>query len=298
MNRKQFGQLITALRKEHYDEFGAVWTQAKLAEEANLSEPLIGNIERGAKANLEPDLLLNLAQALHLTTGERHEFFAAASGVDPIEISHSQTMPATGLHALLGIMKDSQLPATLFDVYSDIVAINHAAAVVGGVQEVFANAAAITNPLMFNSTYHYFAPEFETQRRKVGPDPQQFAYRNMMNFRINSLRYRAEPYFRYLLTNLMRSNIFQRTWRQLHLMEEDHFIDTVPIQMQSIALGSLHFTTSTIASMTKYGALKLMLYAPLSAETTLAFQRLMNNGGGKIYSLAPWPHKQVPDGFV
>lgn len=298
MNRKQFGQLIAALRKEHYDELGAIWTQARLAQEANLGEALIGNIERGTKANLEPDLLLSLAQALHLTTGERHEFFAAASGVEPIEISHSQTTPTTGLHTLLDIMKDCQLPASIFDVYSDIVAINHAAAVLGGAQEMFANAAAVTNPLMFNSTYHYFAPQFETQRRQVGPDPQHFAYRNIMNFRINSLRYRAEPYFRYLLMNLMRSNTFQRTWRQLHLVEEDHFLDTVPIQMQGTPLGSLYFTTSTIASITKYGALKLMLYAPLSSETTLTFQRLMSNGGGNIYHLAPWPHKRVPEEFV
>ncbi|MCA9995242.1 MAG: helix-turn-helix transcriptional regulator [Anaerolineales bacterium] len=298
MDRKKFGQLIAALRKEHYDEFGAVWTQTKLAHETNLSETLIGNIERGAKANLEPDLLLNLATALHLTTGERYEFFAAASGVDPIEISHDQTAPTTGLHTLLSIMKNSQLPAAIFDVYSDIVAINHAAAVIGGVQKMFANAATVTNPLMFNSTYHYFAPEFEPLRRAVGPNPQQFAYRNMMNFRINSLRYRAEPYFRYLLMNLMRSNIFQITWRRLHLVEEDHFIDTVPIQMQGTPVGSVHFTTSTISSITKYGTLKLMLYVPLSWETSVAFQRLVGDGGARIYSLAPWPYKQVPADFV
>lgn len=294
MNRKQFGQLIAALRKEHYDDSGALWTQAHLAQAANLSEALIGNIERGTKAHLEPDLLLSLAQALHLTTGERYEFFAAASGVDSIEISHSQTAPTTGLQMLLGIMKDCQLPASIFDVYSDIIATNHAAAVLGGAHEMFAEAANVTNPLLFNATYHYFAPEFEQQRRRVGPDQQQFAFRNLMNFRINSLRYRAEPYFRYLLKNLMRSNTFQLTWRQLHLVEEDHFIDTVPILMQGSALGTLHFTTSTIASMTKYGTLKLLLYAPLNPETTVVFQQLMSNSGEKIYLLAPWPHKPVP----
>jgi transcriptional regulator with XRE-family HTH domain len=298
MNRKQFGQLVAALRKEHYDELGAVWTQAKLGEEARLSESLVGNIERGAKANLEPDLLLGLAQALRLTTGERYEFFAAASGVDPSEVSQKSTAPTTGLHALLEIMADAQLPATVFDVYSDIVAINHAAAVLGGAQQLFANAHNIANPLMFNSTYHYFAPEFEVQRRKMGSEQEEFANRYIMNFRINSLRYRAEPYFRYLLTNLMRSNTFQRHWRQVHLLDTDHFMDTVPLSLDDPALGRLYFTTSAVVSMTKYGPLRLLLYAPMDRATTAVFQKLMQNGGGKIYPLPSWPHKKVPDGFV
>ena len=54
MDRKEFGQLIAALRKEHFDEEGNRLTQAKLAERAQqldpqspLNEIIIGKIERG-----------------------------------------------------------------------------------------------------------------------------------------------------------------------------------------------------------------------------------------------------------
>ena len=40
MNRKEFGQLIAALRKEHFDEEGNRLTQAKLAERAQQRDPL------------------------------------------------------------------------------------------------------------------------------------------------------------------------------------------------------------------------------------------------------------------
>ena len=83
MNRKEFGKLIAALREEHL-EFSTrgmgVWTQTKLAKEANLAEKTIAQLEQGKKMNLDPQTLTQLARALKLTAGEQLELYTAAAG--------------------------------------------------------------------------------------------------------------------------------------------------------------------------------------------------------------------------
>lgn len=82
MDRKQFGKLVAALRKEQYDENGDRYTQAMLAEvilkqdrQTPLNDIVIGKIERGERTILDDQTLLNLANALKLTIGERRNFF-------------------------------------------------------------------------------------------------------------------------------------------------------------------------------------------------------------------------------
>ena len=60
MNHKEFGHLIAALRKEHFDEEGNRLTQAKLAEKVQqhdphspLNEIIIGKIERRLRRELK-----------------------------------------------------------------------------------------------------------------------------------------------------------------------------------------------------------------------------------------------------
>ena len=81
MDRKQFGKLVAALRKEQYDENGDRFTQSKLAElilaqdpQTPLNDIVIGKIERGERTILDDQTLLNLADALKLTIGERRVF--------------------------------------------------------------------------------------------------------------------------------------------------------------------------------------------------------------------------------
>lgn len=83
MKRAEFGQLVTALRREHVDEWDRQWTQAKLAQETGLPLTVMGTIERGSKTQRDEATLLQLAQALQLTSGEREAFFTAASGSLP-----------------------------------------------------------------------------------------------------------------------------------------------------------------------------------------------------------------------
>ncbi len=80
MKRKEFGELVAALRQD------LGWTQFQLAEYADLDEAVISQIERGVKKYFEPELLFQLANALQLTSLERHDFILAASGLDEGQI--------------------------------------------------------------------------------------------------------------------------------------------------------------------------------------------------------------------
>ena len=80
MNRRQFGELVAALRQD------LGWTQFQLAEYAELDDAVVSQIERGVKKYFEPELLFQLVNAFQLTTLERREFLLAASGLDQKQI--------------------------------------------------------------------------------------------------------------------------------------------------------------------------------------------------------------------
>src|SRR5512138_2136107 len=127
MNRREFGQLLAALRQD------LDWTQFELAEYADVDEAIISQIERGVKKYFEPKLLFGLANALQLTTLERREFLLAASGLDQKQIVRQ---PSAGmstdvfnvrrvLDKMIELTGQVRLPAFLCDVYGDVIATNN-----------------------------------------------------------------------------------------------------------------------------------------------------------------------------
>src|SRR5512147_1785625 len=126
MERKEFGELVAALRQD------LGWTQFQLAEFAELDEAVVSQIERGVKKYFEPDLIFHLANALQLTSLERHDFVLAASGLDekeivrqPSAITTTDLFDATKiLERMIALTGDIRVPAFLQDVYSDVVAAN------------------------------------------------------------------------------------------------------------------------------------------------------------------------------
>ena len=138
MNRKEFGKLIAALREEHL-EFSTrgmgVWTQAKLAKEANLAEKTIAQLEQGKKMNLDPQTLMQLARALKLTAGEQLELYTAAAEVDSEPHKAIRDRAEDTLRTLLRLLGDVRVPAYLHDPYANVIAGNTAVtepAAVGG----------------------------------------------------------------------------------------------------------------------------------------------------------------------
>ena len=129
MDRKQFGKLVAALRKEHYDENGDRYTQAKLAEiiaaedsRTPLNEIVIGKIERGERTILDDQTLLNLADALKLTIGERRVFFLLATGLEHTQIYPVEAEGEAILASVVEMLGDIRLPSLLLDRYLDVLA--------------------------------------------------------------------------------------------------------------------------------------------------------------------------------
>src|SRR5919108_4985164 len=127
MNRKQFGELVAALRQD------LGWTQFQLAEYAELDDPVISQIERGVKKHFEPELLFQLVNAFQLTTLERREFLLAASGLEQRQIVRQPSAAmATDvfnirkvLEKMIDLTGQVRLPAFLGDVYGDVIAANN-----------------------------------------------------------------------------------------------------------------------------------------------------------------------------
>ncbi len=224
MNRKDFGKLITALRKEHTDPDDKVWTQEQLANETNLSHQQIGDIERGEKANIEPDTILALAKALELTTTERKEFFLAASGVENEDIAPNN-VPVVVLNEMLQIIKDIHLPALIMDAYGELVAINQGTVTLYRLDMDDFQNSSINQATKFNFMRLVFSEEFESQRTMMGESWTTFANETVAIFRTISFRYRASAYFRYILPELRKFKLFRKYWETAPYQEYKQYLD-------------------------------------------------------------------------
>ncbi len=79
--RPAFGELL----RRHREAAGL--TQEELAEMAGLTAKGIGALERGERQRPYPHTVQRLANALHLTEGERRDFRAAARGQEPSRLT-------------------------------------------------------------------------------------------------------------------------------------------------------------------------------------------------------------------
>src|SRR5688500_13259791 len=194
MNRKQFGELVAALRQD----FG--WTQFQLAEYAELDNAVISQIERGVKKHFEPELLFQLVNAFQLTTLERREFLLAASGLDQKQIvrqpSAAMATDAFNVRRVLDKMveltEQVRLPAFLADVYGDVIAANNLILSFFKVPVQYLEQAGKI-PGGYSTVRFNFSKDL-VSRSHVVDNWDRFALNSMRTFRENSLRYRAQPY--------------------------------------------------------------------------------------------------------
>lgn len=293
MNRKYFGELIAALRKEHTDAEGKVWTQARLAQETGLSQVLIGNIERGHKVSLEPDLLLKLATILELTNGERREFFMAAAAVDNEDIPLADP-PEVVLKQLLQVLASIYLPAGIMDVFGEIVAVNAAFLKMYNIEISFFQNPTLNPATRFNSMRICFSDEFEKQRDMMGGFWPEFAHDAMFLFRTISLRYRYHAYFRYILPELKKFRMFRNYWDKVRYQEHRQYTDTTIFQAHIPEVGFIRSITSATTAITIQGELFLQTVVPLNALTARLFLEMAEQTTQQIYLLAPWPDKPLP----
>lgn len=296
MKRKEFGELLAALRQD------LNWTQFQFAEAADIDEPIISQIERGVKKHFEPELLFNLANALQLNTLERREFFLAASGLDQKQIVR-QPSAATStdvfnvrkmLDKMIELTGQIRLPAFITDVYSDIIAVNNIMlSFYKAPATLFENMDRI--PGGYNTTRFNFGKELAA-RSNMLDHWDNYALNSMRSFRENSLRYRAQPYFKYLMKafrNPAEYPLFDRYWKMVSSVEEDKEITTDYFAYRHVEFGEVKYTSSANTSITSFGELFVVQYLPLDEGTSGIFEQIAKQAGQGVVRFSPWPSKTM-----
>lgn len=297
MKRRQFGELVAALRQD------LGWTQFQLAEYAELDDAVVSQIERGVKKHFEPHLLFQLANAFQFTTLERREFLLAASGLDQKEIVRQPSAAVVTdafdvkktLDKMIELTGQVRLPAFLWDVYGDIIAANHVILSFFNIPPEFVEKAGET-PAGYNISRFSFGKDLVARSTVIG-NWDQFALNSMRAFRENSLRYRAQPYFKYLMKLFRNQNeypLFDRYWKMVSSSEQDKEVDTDFYSYPHSEFGEVKYMSSSIVSITSFGELYLVQYLPLDAGTSQLFEQLAQKAGQGVNTFAPWPEKPMP----
>ncbi len=294
MNRKEFGQLIASLRND------LNWTQSLLAEYAEIDIATLSNIERGAKRHLDPEILVNLANALQLTSLERREFFLGASGV-PQEKIVRQPGPNTPtqvfnpelvLGNLLGVMGKIQLPLTLGDPFGETIAVNRAMLEV--IQVDPASLKTLTRVTGGFSVLHFVYGMLQGQQT-FGQEFNEAAISAIRSFREGSLRYRSDPRYSELMNefrNVQKYPLFDRYWRKASTLDMDKEAMRELLEFQHPFLGKLRFFLCSAVTLTPYGELYLTHYMPHDRQTNQSLIEIFDKGGSEVVQLLSWPDKK------
>jgi len=297
MNRQEFGQLLAALRQD------LDWTQFQLSEYAGVDEAIISQIERGVKKFFEPDLLFKLANALQLTTLERREFFLAASGLDQRQMvrqvssatATDTSHPSKILSRLIETLSSVQCPAFINDVYGDAIAVNQAV-----VDFFHVPASMIDTAGRKPGGYNIMRMTFDHElvgRTHVYENWDEYAMTTITSYRATTLRYRAKPYFKYLLKTFrdpLEYPLFDRYWKRAASMEADRATETDFFHYRHEIYGQIRYLTAPIITITAFGELFLTVYQPLDDHTTEIFAQINKEASKEIIMLAPWPEKRMP----
>lgn len=294
MNRIEFGKLIAALRKSIPNDSGEELTQPELARRANIGASVIGKIERGEKVSLEPDLLLKLANAFHLSAPERKEFFLAAIGIDQKDI------PGCGqsdvLAQLFETMSNLAIPAFIVDDYDDVIAANHLIfALFDFIEALRISAADI--PGGYNVLRFVFSEQSQF-RNILQPKSDNYLLQSIRFFRAISLPVRAAPYYKTLLHTFQRDKNMASFFYYSAKIPTGH--DSNPFLFENQAftirhadMGNLDFYSIAIAPVsTLCGNLHLINYLPANLAALQACEKLLQQHGKGGKRLAPWPKKE------
>ncbi|GAB4542631.1 MAG: helix-turn-helix domain-containing protein [Anaerolineales bacterium] len=291
MNRKKFGKLLIALRREHLDGNLKAWTRQRFSEESGIDEEILANIETGRKTNLYPEQLITIADTLSLASGERRAFLQAASGVEEHEIFAAQR-PEKARDELLKLMDNLQQPAFLLDQFFDIVAVNQMALEVCNLRVSDFLQEPNRPILRLNLMRLLFSVEFAAQRAMFGKHWDSFVNSVMLAFRAASLPYRATDYFQDLFQRLYEFDDFKIYFRASRKFKNDYYADNnARLILENAKLGALDCMSSAVTAATIDGDLRLFILFPLNKETAAAFFSLSGEQNYLFQTLPNWPQK-------
>ncbi|MGA2489732.1 MAG: helix-turn-helix domain-containing protein [Anaerolineales bacterium] len=295
MDKENFGHLVATLRKESRNEFDEPLTQYDLAELARIPLITLQKIEQGRQANIKPEMLLNLSEALHLNSRATQFFFLASLGIKDVQTIRPIASPQHVLEELTQILSQLQTPAFVLDGFSDIVVMNNSSLTVFTLEISQLHAPHLLS--QYNLNRFLFSPEFENLHTVMMGDPQSAAARRtVMLYKLWTLKYRHHWYFERLLPELNHYQVFREYWQSPSLHDEDIYIEYNHITLKHPGLGLLRFLACPTHAITTAGDLNLFGLQPLDAHTAEACLLLARKNGTQLIPLAPWPKPPAPTG--
>lgn len=287
MNLEHFGRLVKTLRKQGYNQEGNRLTRENLSKLVYLTEDQLGRLERGDRKHLDKKTLSLLADAFKLNNEERKEFFYAAFGSNE-QYLYKNEDPVAQLNELLVLLQKLQAPAYIHDVYTDVLAANHAALWVCQVTPDQLEHARNT-PAGFNLMHYIYAPVMKLNTT-LGSHWKEISEMAMFEFRRLTLRYRHTDYFRKLFETLSKSEQFSIEWYK-SLGKDNHTGSGCRhLIYNHLSAGPLSYTETRTVLNTNAGELYLKIFNPVDAITARTFENLLNKEN-KVQTLADWPEK-------
>jgi transcriptional regulator with XRE-family HTH domain len=296
MDKKDFGQLVATLRKESRNEFDEPMTQYDLAELARIPLITLQKIEQGRQVNIKPDILLNLANALHLCSRATQTFFLASLGIKDIQTIRPIATAQTVLAELIQTLSHLQNPAYILDGFGDIIAINPGGLAVLNLETSHLHAPHLLS--QHNINRFLFSPEFENLHTIMGEIQSASARRTVMLYKLWTLKLRHHWYFQRLLPELNRYPVFRQHWQSPSFHDEDIYVQYNFINLKHQNLGSLKFLSNPTHAITTQGDLYLFSLQPLDLHTGEVSLQLAQKLGTKTIRVASWPKPPTPTGLL
>jgi len=288
VERKMFGKVVAALRKEQLDfDSGNSWSQENLAEETGLTTRIVGKIERGSQVRLDRATLQELARAFRLTSLERREFFAMASEITDDAIVRADLKHQEVFSRVWATLGTICTPAFLMDSFGDLVGANRAVLDFHRLNWSQFNAAR-SSAGNVNILSLLLAPDAPI-RSVLGPGWQAIALANMRQWRVMTLRYRHTTHFRDLFSTLSAYPDFQMLWAASRRRVEDDNSRLRSHFYTHSVYGPVAYTVFTNISLSACGDLYLATFVPQNRDTGAVFQNLADKGNRPL-ALTPWPN--------
>ena len=299
-NRKNFGDILASLRKQHHDKYHKEWNTEKLSQasavdgKGSIPAQVIANIECGRRANIDSDTLLQLAAALSLTPLERKDFFFMAVGVGN-EIGAAEYYSDKDSKDVFETLSGICAPAYIMDQYCDFVAFNSAVLNLFGADPAYMDSLRL-QPAGLNMLRYIFTDK--NFKDSVDPDHwKKVALNNVFFLRRITLKYRHTDYFQQLLDALLEIDDFGKMWFDSFnpriLQESRQNIALTDNNYSVYKLSGQSFIGTDTPVMTSQGELHLVAYIPQCIETADVFMQIVRSSERKIHFAASWPEKEV-----
>lgn len=234
----------------------------EVAQLANVGVSWYTLLEQGRAIHPSSEVLQSIADALQLTSDERHHLFMLANQQYLAEshVSDEQISPA--LRRVLDAL--NPVPASIIGRRWNFLAWNTAA------EHVLFLSKAVP-PYEYNAVWRIFADPMS--HSLYHPRWEQSAQKVLAEFRAESARYADEAWFKRLIADLQRVSPEFRAWWPRHDVRGRS--DALKEINHPLA-GCLKFEHTTLQVPTQPD-LKIMIYTPLSETDTLEkLQQLMN----------------------